>query len=135
MAEKIKLNEKQLKQLISESIKRILNEWKSRQATLHLLINGQEFVQNAMEFLDSKINVMEDPAIKEIAENEFYITAIWGKEDPVYEPGPSCNPGGEWFDIDDDEGLDGLIDEIREPEVRKVFKMVYEKMVENGDFE
>ena len=128
----VKLNEAQLKKMIVESVRRVLNE--SRPG-LMMRIEGSDFLDNVFYEVDSVSPEEEDmfsdwyenyrgqdPAIDKIADNEFTVYAIAGYHNWQDEGGQNDVD----FEITDDDGLWDLIGQIRNPRIKKVAMKEYD---------
>ena len=137
---KMRITESDLRLMVNEAVRRVVNEGYMYPRRPHgydtsvgmLMVNGRDFVERVLddccsdEFYERSIS---DPAVQEIAGNEYKVTAVYTHQNQTYD-----DPEIDDFSIEDDEGLFDVIENIGDENLRTAFMKGYEKYVEGGDF-
>ena len=133
---KIRITESELKNMISEAVKRVIKEsyhGRNKSSVCYLKVNGNDFVKKTIQKFGNGINplvVSDDEQIAEIM-NNFLIEA-----EESYSPQTYWEPGGGSFEILDDDGLYDMIESIQDENIKKLFEKGYDEYVySNPDYD
>lgn len=127
---KIRITETELKNMISETVKRVIKESyyrRSMSSVCYLTVNGNDFVEKTIQRFGNGINpsvVSNDEQIAEIMNNDFLI-----KAEVSHSPQTRWEPGDDSFEILDDEGLYDMIEFIQDENIKKMFEKGYDEYV------
>ena len=132
--QKIRITESELKSMICEAVKKVIKESRGWSSVCYLDVNGKDFVQKTLE----KFGIGTDPSyalndeiVAEIMGNKFHVKAIASHSPQTY-----MEPGGDDFEITEDDGLYDMIDSIQDEALKNVFLKGYDEFVEsNPDYE
>lgn len=137
----IRLNELQLKWMIKESVTRLLSENRPRLrgtrysdgsygCQLRKIISGSEFLDYLTDEQEQKLATLNPDVVAKLRDGEFECYASY-----YHSPGNYYNPPSDDFDIEDDGGLGDLIDQIKDPQIKQKFKEIYDRYMEDADWE
>lgn len=131
----LRLNENDLKQIIGKTVKSVIKEIYGRRRPAqkgYMWVNGRDFLEKALELEGVELarTVKTDETLMEIFDGEFKIVC-----EASYYPATRYTPEENNFEILDDSGLMGLIENVADENIKSALYKVYENDVEGGDFE